>query len=187
MKAKIVAKDQYYITQPTSMPGGGPASSIYNTNLGVHNLDWVKGSVKSDGKVAELTWGYETNFAASLVDFSIYQKIDQSVTFTNPGLTQSVDPNPFVLIRTVSKKDAQRIAMANGKTGYMVFVEGINPEKYVSLVPLVPDPKPGTGGGSSPTTSGPTQVASPFIYKIIANHSDGGWSHEAVSPLVKTQ
>jgi hypothetical protein len=84
MKAKLVKKDQYYIAKPTSMPGGGSASSISNTNLGVHNLDWVKGSVKSDGKVAELTWGYDIEFAVSMVDLGIYQKVDQSVTFTNP-------------------------------------------------------------------------------------------------------
>ena len=100
----------------------------------------------------------------------------------NPYAPTATQSSHFVLIRTVSKTDAMRIAQANGQSDYMFFVEDIQPEKFIPLVPAAP--KPGSGPGSGIGT-GQYQPVSPFEYRIIANHRDGGWSNKGEVPLYK--
>lgn len=104
--------------------------------------------------VVRLEWQYETKFPSSVTAFQIYQKKPSST----PGNASQVSPAnpPFILVRTVNVRDAAAIAIMNNLTGYAIFVEDIPGRK---------------------------EVTTPVEYKIIALHSDGGFSMPAFTSV----
>lgn len=105
--------------------------------------------------VVRLEWQYETDFPSSVVSFQIYQKKASS---TPGNISQAIPTNPpFVLVRTVSVRDAKLIANVNNLNTYVVFIEDIPGRK---------------------------EVTTPAEYKIIAKYQDGGFSLPAIDSVI---
>lgn len=171
-EAVIVKKmDDYIPNVPMQGTSGISQTNLTNTNIGVNNQGLVQGSMKSNGLVAKLNWEYDTAFPSSLETFSIYQKTSPPPI---PGRPSEVPQTPFVLIKTISAQQAAQIALLNNGSGYMFFVEGLNPTKLIN-----PVNNPSNESIKSPV------ILDAYQYKVIANHKGGGKSTESVTPLTK--
>ena len=96
-------------------------------------------------KVVQLLWQYETKFPLSLREFKVYYKEEEGTSGSAIGITTP----RWVLIKTVSKHEAEGMAQEFGAPGNMWI--------------------------HRPTLPSPLK----YKYKVVAHHNDGGFSLES--------
>jgi hypothetical protein len=84
------------------------------------------------------------------------------------SLLKTTAPPPFVLVKKVTSDEATKISAANGIAGCTFYLEGVQPHKFEQTA----------ASTQSQSTIGSVKFLTPIEYKIIANHRDGGFSHE---------
>lgn len=148
------------ITANINYNGGSGGNGSTGLNYSVNPPPGLPGQYNLNGykKAVAFKWNYITDFERNLYSFKLYRRIvfQQGITFGSNSNSGSQSYSDFVLIKTISPEDAQRLASLVNYDGY-IFIDDF-PQKGVAH----------------------------YEYMIKSMHSDGGTSEYSPIITIQT-